>query len=337
LPDIGESEKAWMLSLSLNRPMKGNATMRFYLKSLVTVLALMVSASPMASAADLIYVALDNNTIVKYDTTGNNGAVIAATVSLFANTNLNNPSGLAFDTSGNLFAANATGNSISKFNSAGSYVSGITTGLSGPSGLGIDSSGNIYAANSSNNTISKFNSSGALQATIGNSTQMNTPSGLAINSSGTIYVGTVYGSYISKYDSVTGSFIGNITGNISYPIGVAFDSSGYLYVANGPSEAFISKFDPSGNYVSRITTNLSYPGGITFDSAGNLYAANYDKTISKFDSNGNFLTSWSTGSAMPSYLAMQSVTVPEPSTYALAAIASGVMAVLARRRKAAKA
>ena len=34
------------------------------------------------------------------------------------------------------------------------------------------------------------------------------------------------------------------------------------------------------------------------------------------------------------YLAFKPVTVPEPSTYALATIATGVMAYLARRRKA---
>jgi hypothetical protein len=37
---------------------------------------------------------------------------------------------------------------------------------------------------------------------------------------------------------------------------------------------------------------------------------------------------------MPNYLAFKPVTVPEPSTYALATIATGVMAYLARRRKA---
>jgi hypothetical protein len=67
-----------------------------------------------------------------------------------------------------------------------------------------------------------------------------------------------------------------------------------------------------------------------------LYVSNIgDNSISKFDTSGNFLTSWSTGNASPYYLAFQPV--PEPSTYALGAIATGVMAAIARRRKARKA
>ena len=83
------------------------------------------------------------------------------------------------------------------------------------------------------------------------------------------------------------------------------------------------------------STNLANPVGLAFDSSGNLYAANEtNRTISKFSSSGTFLTSWSTGSSKPVYLAFKPVTVPEPSTYALATIATGVMAYLARRRKA---
>ncbi len=86
------------------------------------------------------------------------------------------------------------------------------------------------------------------------------------------------------------------------------------------------------------STNLNTPVGLAFDTSGNLYAANNgNNTISKFNSSGTFLTSWSTGLASPPrFLAFKPVTVPEPSTYALAAIATSVMAYLARRRKARK-
>ena len=171
---------------------------------------LLALAAPLP-AVDMLYVTLDNNTIVSYETSSGNAATIAASVATFASTNLNRPYGLAFD-----------------------------------------SSGNLYAANNNNNTINKFNSSGA-------------------------------------------------------------------YVSSG----------------SIPSTNLLNPLGLAFDSSGNLYAANLgNSTISKFDSSGSFLTSWSTGFAKPSFLAFKPVSVPEPSTYALAAIATGVMAYLARRRKA---
>ena len=124
---------------------------------------------------------------------------------------------------------------------------------------------------------------------------------------------------------------------LNYPKGLAFDTSGNLYAANSGTNT-ISKFDSSGGYVSMISSNLSGPVGLAFDSSGNLYAANNtSKTISKFDSSGNFLTSWGTSGSSGTYLAFRPVSVPEPSTYALAAIATGVMAAIARRRKARKA
>ena len=167
---------------------------------------LLALAAPLP-AVDILYVTMNNNTIVSFDTTGNNGSTIAASVATFASTNLNSPNGLAFDALGNLYAANTNDNTISKFNSSGGYLS-------------------------------------------------------------------------------------SISGNLNVPVGLAFDTSGNLYAANSN-----------------------------------------DKTISKFNSSGTFLTSWSTGTASPSFLTVHAVSVPEPSTYALATIATGVMAYLARRRK----
>ncbi len=48
-------------------------------------------------AVDMLYVSMNNNTIVSYDTTGNDGMTIAASMATFANTKLSDPEGLAFD------------------------------------------------------------------------------------------------------------------------------------------------------------------------------------------------------------------------------------------------
>ena len=115
----------------------------------------------------------------------------------------------------------------------------------------------------------------------------------------------------------------------------------YVTLSNNTIVAYDTTSGVSATIAASVTTfastNLDNPYGLAFDTSGNLYAANYsNNTISKFDSSGTFLTSWSTGTApaAPMFLAIKTVTVPEPSTYALAAIAPGVMAYLARRRKA---
>ena len=250
-------------------------------------LMLLALAAPLP-AADILYVTLSNNTIVSYDTTSGVGSTIAASVNTFASTTLNVPYGLAFDSSGNLYAANYNDSTISKFNASGGYVSNINSDLVAPYGLAFDSSGNLYASNF-DNTISKFNAAG--------------------------------------------TFLSQINSNLNGPQALAFDSTGNLYAAN-LSNSTISKFNSSGTFLSQINSNLGRPQGLAVDSTGNLYAANFNtNTISKFDSSGTFLTSWSTGST-PNFLAFKPVTVPEPSTYALATIATGVMAYLARRRKA---
>ncbi len=251
-----------------------------------------------ASALEYMYVSLLNNTIVRYDISLSTSALVQASMSVFVGTGqgLNSPYGLAFDTAGNLYAANIVANTITKYNSSGARVwtdfvaSG--QGLNNPNGLAFDTSGNLYAANG--NTITKYNSSGAR-------------------------VGTNFA------DSSKG---------LNNPRGLAFDTAGNLYAANYNANT-ITKYDSSG---AQVGTNfvgtgqgLSSPLGLAFDTAGNLYAANTgNNTISKYNSTGALQFSWSTGVAAPNFLA-----VPEPSTYVLGAIATGLMALIARRRKAA--
>ena len=124
---------------------------------------------------------------------------------------------------------------------------------------------------------------------------------------------------------------------MDFPTGLAFDTSGRLYVSNQTGNT-ITRYDSSGNRIGTdfVPTGqgLNGPAGLAFDTAGNLYAANYgNNTISKYNSDGVLQFSWST-TARPRFLAFPTV-VPEPSTYVLGAIATGLMAVIARRRKAA--
>jgi len=299
-------------------------------------LLVMLAFNSTTLAVDVLYVSMSDNTVITYDTTGSNGENTAATRTTFASTYMSTPYGLAFDISGNLYAANYSGGTVSKFDSFGRYLSSIVTNLPGPTGLAFDSTGNLYAANYGPNgysLISKFDSSGVYQSGFDNR-YLSAPWALAFDSTGNLYVANASGGRvtISKFDS-SGQYVSRIvSSNLGAPAGLAFDSTGNLYVAND-SDASISKFDSSGEFLSSIYTNLKNPWGLAFDSIGNLYVANYTGFISKFDSTGNFLSSWSTGLASPRYLAFKPVSVPEPSTYALATIATGVMAYLARRRK----
>ena len=82
--------------------------------TLAIALLMMAMGSPI-SAVDLLYVSLGGSKIVSYDTTGNSGSSIA-------NTNLNNPQGLAFDSLGFLYSTNTNDRTMSKFNSSGTLL-----------------------------------------------------------------------------------------------------------------------------------------------------------------------------------------------------------------------
>jgi secreted PhoX family phosphatase len=102
--------------------------------------------------ADNLFVAnADVNTIEEFNSSGVGTA--------FVSSGLMNPTGLAFDSAGNLCVA--TGNAIKKFNSSGV---GTVWGNSGsvlfdPNGLAFDNDGNLYVANDGNN---KRNTTGNL-------------------------------------------------------------------------------------------------------------------------------------------------------------------------------
>ncbi len=148
-------------------------------------------------------------------------------------------------------------------------------------------------------------------------------------------------STIVRYDVSLGTAV-DVAGSLSVfvpsgqglssPEALAFDSSGNLYAAN-PGNNTITKYDSAGNGIGTYFVNsgqgLNFPNSLAFDKTGNLYVTNiFSDTISKYNSAGVFQFSWST-TASPRFLAF----VPEPSTYVLATLATGLMAVIARRRK----
>ena len=78
----------------------------------------------------------------------------------------NAPSGVAVDSSGNVYVADTDNHRIQKFNSSGGFITKWGSSGSGdgqfnyPYGVAVDSSGNVYVADTSNDRIQKFNSTG---------------------------------------------------------------------------------------------------------------------------------------------------------------------------------
>ncbi len=280
---------------------------------------------PSTRAADTLYVTMSNDTIVKFDTSGNS-------LGVFANTGLNDPRGLAFDASGNLYVANYIANSLSKFDAQGNYLAAqsIALGQNFSVGVAIDQAGSIYVSNESSARVRKYDASGNLLAT---SVTGNTPTAIAFDGSGNLRVANRTGNTITRFDTNLNALSGTISTNLNRPRGLAFDTSGNLYAANEFTDD-ISKFASDGTYLGRIgsSTNLSNPYGMAFDSEGYLYVANeLGRTIAKYSPTGTFVTAWATGAISPRFIAIPGTPVPEPGAVVLGTIAV-ITAIMAKRR-----
>jgi YVTN family beta-propeller protein len=229
------------------------------------------------------------------------------------------PSGVAVDSSGNLYVADQSNHRIQKFNSAGVYNSTLgVTGVTGtdnshfnsPTGVAVDSSGNLYIADQNNHRIQKFNSAGIYQSTIGESgnsgsdnSHFQNPTGVAVDSSGNLYVADYNNQRVQKFNSsgvyqstlgVTG-VVGFNNSYFNYPTGVAVDSSGNLYVADQNNNR-IQKFNSAGIYQSTLgvsgvsgsdNSHFYFPYGVAVDSSDNLHVADqFNHRIQKFNSAG---------------------------------------------------
>jgi hypothetical protein len=146
-----------------------------------------------------VYVSTNENTIEKFSPDG-------IDLGVFASTGLNLALGLAFDRSGNLYAANFGSNTVEKFAPNGSDL-GVFANVIRPTGLAFDAAGNLCVANNSS-SIMRFAPSGA-QLFSFTSLNLNNAQGLAFDSLGNLYVANS-GSNTIEIFSPTGVDLGQI-------------------------------------------------------------------------------------------------------------------------------
>ena len=218
--------------------------------------------------------------------TGTAGSPTAGTAT---NSNLNYPTGVAVDTSGNVYIADYGGNVVEKVTPSGtlSIIAGtggvgaptagpaLNSSFHGPYGVAVDRSGNIYIADSSNYKIEKIDPSGTLSIY---ATGFGLIEGIAVDSANSVYVAQYGGSTIVKITAAgtkstvagtgtAGAYTKGAQATISKlnnPTGVAVDTTGNFYIA-----------DYRNNVVEMVNANT--PGAPTGVSAA---AANGSVTVS---------------------------------------------------------
>jgi len=149
------------------------------------------------------------------------------------------PTGLAFDSAGDLFVADTTAGDIYEYTPAG-VRSTFATGLTRPSQLAFNSSGNLFVTDRIGAEITEI-TPGGVKSTF--ATGVMNPYGLAFNSAGDLFVGSQGADDIYEYTpgGVRSTFATGVDG----PFGLAFNSAGNLFVvAAGAGDIY--EYAPDG-------------------------------------------------------------------------------------------
>jgi sugar lactone lactonase YvrE len=187
---------------------------------------------------------------------------------------LNYPTGIAFDSSGNLYIADHVNHRIRKVDTSGNITTIAGNGtlgylgdsaaatsaeLDSPCGVAVDSSGNVYIADTLNHVIRKV-AGGTITTFAGDqslgsgysgdtaaatSAQLNTPVGIVVDSAGNVWIADTGNSVIREV--TTDGNINTIVGN--------------------------SYADYGGDGGTAIASSLNHPLGLALDAAGNMYIA----------------------------------------------------------------
>lgn len=193
----------------------------------------------------------------------------------FAPGALNVPGAIAFDHSGNLYAADAGSNQVLKFTPTAAQ-SVFASGLNGPEGLAFDSAGNLFVTEPGNHDILKFTSDGS-RTTF--ATGLTNPAALAFDSSGNLFVSDFGAGQILKFTPAGTKTL--FAAGLTNPNGVALDRAGNLFVTDANA---IYKFTSAG--ARSVFVAVSGTGVPAFDSAGNLFVIS-SANIIKFTPTGS--------------------------------------------------
>ncbi len=210
----------------------------------------------------------------------------------YTNANLSSPSGIAFDSYGDLWITNQTSTTVTELyssasgNTAGLYNYFSPYGLIGAQALAIDASNNVWIANTAGNSVIELDQNGNDLSGLGfTSGGINAPIAIAIDSNGFAWVANYNGNSVTQLytDGTPSGFspltVGYNSYAVSQPTGIAVDGSNNVWVSNSGLQASnglatqILNFDQNGNALTFTSQTIQNPLGLAIDASNNVWIA----------------------------------------------------------------
>ncbi|WP_311239678.1 MULTISPECIES: NHL repeat-containing protein [unclassified Xanthomonas] len=217
----------------------------------------------------------------------------------------NTPSGIAFDTAGNLYIADTGNHAIRKRTPqgvvttiAGDGSAGFRDGaaaqarFNGPIGVAVDAQGRVYVADTYNDRIRVIEPGGQVRTLaggalpgmadgVGDQARFDTPTDLKVDAHGAVWVADMRNDAIRRIDadgSVT-TLVGGDPADLSpllyRPMTLAITHDGVLYV--GDASGRVLQVTRAGHVVTmsgeNVMQRLSRPAGIAVDAQGAVYVS----------------------------------------------------------------
>jgi hypothetical protein len=177
---------------------------------------------------------------------------------------LASPAGVSFDSSGNLFVLDSSGNQVIEVPANGSPQKVVAGGLNAPSAIASDAFGNLYISNGPQ--VIKAPADGSPQTALPIAGLV-APAGLAVDSSGNVYIADAGGANVIEFSALGAQT--TMGSGWSVPTGISVDLGGNVYVAD-KGLGYIVKIPAGGGTPVSIGSGLVSPISVAVDLSGNV-------------------------------------------------------------------